>query len=296
MSIKERLQKYCTEKKTTIGTFCRYAGISGSYFNQVKNDIGKDIQARIAKNYDDLNIEWLRTGEGEMLKYKSPSVQPATMSPYPVEDAQIIGEQSNIPQSSEVAVEQPPIIPDSIARKPDIDLLAWAENNANEHSQNAFDIIEIMKKTAFIVKTTNNAMASALYQNEFVFLKPMPDNALITDGDPYGIDTNNRGILIRYLYDKGDYYLARPKNRKEYGDIEIPKENVIRKYIILFHGSTLLSSASNNDIDLAHRDKQITQQSAQISSLIEQLGESMKEISKSGTRQDKLIEMIEKKL
>ena len=135
---------------------------------------------------------------------------------------------------------------------------------------------------------TNNAMAPALYQNELVFLKPLPSNTLITDGDPYGIDTNDRGILIRHLYDRGDHYLARPKNRREYGDIQIPKHSVIRVYLPLFHGSDHLAAIPNTDIDLAQRDKQISQQGSQITSLINQL-------DKSGERMDRLIDMLDKK-
>lgn len=284
MSIKERLQRYCKEKHTTIGTFSRHAGISSSYFNNVKSDIGKDIQTRIANTYDDLNIEWLRTGEGEMLNYTP--IQAAVMTPHPVSSGatEITDIQGNYDTSAAVSVvEQPPVIPDSIARKAEIDTLKWAESNAADHSKNAFDFLDILKKTAFIIKMTNDAMAPSLYQNEFVFLKPLPDNTLIIDGDPYGIDTNNRGLLIRLLYDKGDHYLARPKNRREYGDIKIPKHSVIRVYFPLFHGSTQLSSVPNTDIDLAQRDKQISQQGMQINSLITQL-------DKSGQRADRLIE------
>lgn len=284
MTIKERAEKFCKHRKFRIGTFCREAKISNGYFNQVKGEIGHIVREKISNAFPDLNIDWLQTGEGEMLNFTP--VQAAVMTPHPVSSGatEITDIQGNYDTSVVVSVvEQPPIIPDAIARKAEIDILKWAESNAADHSKNAFDILDILKKTAFIIKMTNDAMAPSLYQNEFVFLKPLPDNTLIIDGDPYGIDTNNRGLLIRLLYDKGDHYLARPKNRREYGDIKIPKHSVIRVYFPLFHGSTQLSSVPNTDIDLAQRDKQITQQGTQINSLITQL-------DKSGQRADRLIE------
>ena len=284
MTIKKRAEKFCEHRKFKIGTFCREAKISNGYFNQVKGEIGYVVREKISNAFPDLNIDWLQTGEGEMLNFTP--IQAAVMTPHPVSSVatEITDIQGNYDTSAVVSVvEQPPVIPDSIARKAEIDTLKWAESNAADHSKNAFDFLDILKKTAFIIKMTNDAMAPSLYQNEFVFLKPLPVNTLIIDGDPYGIDTNNRGLLIRLLYDKGDHYLARPKNRREYGDIKIPKHSVIRVYFPLFHGSTQLSSVPNTDIDLAQRDKQITQQGTQINSLITQL-------DKSGQRADRLIE------
>lgn len=238
-------------------------------------------------------VELLRAKYGDIVdNYRTDDmvVKPATMSPLP--SSTMVGQVSDVQRSYDVEeamiVEQPPIIPDAIARKAEIDILKWAESNEADHSKNAFDILDILKKTAFIIKMTNNAMAPALYQNELVFLKPLPSNTLITDGDPYGIDTNDRGILIRHLYDRGDHYLARPKNRREYGDIQIPKHSVIRVYLPLFHGSDHLAAIPNTDVDLAQRDKQISQQGSQITSLINQL-------DKSGERMDRLIDMLDKK-
>jgi hypothetical protein len=139
----------------------------------------------------------------------------------------------------------------------------------------------------------NNAMAPALYQNELVFLKPFAEDSEIIDGEIYGIETKARGILIRFLYDDGDYYLTRPKNTREFGDIRILKADVIKKYHIVFHGSTHLSSLPDNEGEMA---KQLGQQREYISSLIGEVGKAISEVSKSGERVDRLIDMIEKKL
>ena len=278
------IKRFCEDHNLRQADFGNIIGVEQSVVSNMTKGI-RHIRLE--------HIERLREAYGNVVdNYRTDGVpvKPATMSPLP--SSTIVGQVSDVQRGYDVEeamiVEQPPIIPDAIARKAEIDILKWAESNEADHSKNAFDILDILKKTAFIIKMTNNAMAPALYQNELVFLKPLPSNTLITDGDPYGIDTNNRGILIRHLYDRGDHYLARPKNRREYGDIQIPKHSVIRVYLPLFHGSDHLAAIPNTDIDLAQRDKQISQQGSQITSLINQL-------DKSGERMDRLIDMLDKK-
>lgn len=272
MSIKSRLEEYCKLRHTKVGSFCRHAGISQSYFSQVKSDMGRDIQTRIRNTYPDLNVEWLRTGEGDMLNQKLEAV----ITPYPVE----VNEVANA-----VTIEQPPLVPDNIVRKPEVDILEWADNADSEHTQNAFNIASILKRTRFIIKMNNSAMLPTLSQTDFLFLKPFAKGSEIIDGEIYGIETRAWGILIRHLYNDGDYILARPKNTLEYGDIRIPKKEVRNKYHIVFRGSTHLSSTPNNE---AEHLKQLQRQGEHITSLID-------EVVSSGKRQDRLISMLEKK-
>lgn len=179
-----------------------------------------------------------------------------------------------------VAIEQPPIIPDRIVRNPEVNVMEWLDNGDGEHSQNAFNIASIMRRTKFVIQMNNNAMSPTLYQNEYVFLKPFAKDSEIIDGEIYGIETKARGILIRFLYDGGDYIITRPKNTLEYGEIKILKKDIINKYHIVFHGSTHLSSLPDNE---AERTKRITQQGEHINSL-------MGELCKAGDRIDTVLQ------
>lgn len=216
----------------------------------------------------------------------------ATMVPYPETTPQQ-------PTSSDVVVatvaadgevqvvEQPPFVPDSVVRKPEINVLEWVENEESDHSQSAFNIASILRRTKFVIQMNNNAMAPDVFQGDYLFLKPFPEGAEIIDGEASGIETRSHGILFRFLYDAGDAILARPKNTRDFGDLRIPKDQIIRKYFFVFRGSTHLSSMPDND---GERDKQIRQQGEQINALINQVGASMAEISKAGERTDKLLE------
>lgn len=276
MSVKERLEQFCEYRGISIGAFCREAKISNSYFSNVKGPMGTSIRGKIKKAYEDLNITWLITGEGDMLN----TTQAAVMSPYPIENVEEVAQPSAV-----ATIEQPPIVPDKVVRDPNITVLEWVDSRESDHSQSAFNIASIVKRTKCVVQMNNNAMASALYQNEYVFLKPFAEDSEIIDGEIYGIETRARGILIRFVYDDGDYYLTRPKNTREYGDIRIAKREVVERYHIVFHGSTHLSSIPDNEAEMT---KQLETQSEYITSLICQL-------DKAGNRHDRLIDILEKK-
>lgn len=223
-----------------------------------------------------------------MAKYYTPDIPAAIMTPAvedSSEDVDDIKKEQYQEANSAVVIEQPPLVPDNIVRKPEVDILEWADNADNEHTQNAFNIANILKRTRFIIKMNNSAMLPTLSQTDFLFLKPFADGSEIIDGEIYGIETRAWGILIRHLYNDGDHILARPKNTLEYGDIRIPKKDVRNKYHIVFRGSTSLSSTPNNE---AEHIKQLQRQGEHITSLID-------EVVSSGKRQDRLIAMLEKK-
>lgn len=66
--IKERLVKFLSYKDIGQSVFEKKVGIANGYVNGIKKSIGSDILNKIAKVYPELNIEWLISGAGEMLK------------------------------------------------------------------------------------------------------------------------------------------------------------------------------------------------------------------------------------
>jgi hypothetical protein len=66
-TIKDRLYRYLDFKEISPSRLEKKIQAGGSYFNNVKT-IGSDKLLAISKNCTDLNIDWLVTGEGNMLK------------------------------------------------------------------------------------------------------------------------------------------------------------------------------------------------------------------------------------
>lgn len=68
MSVKERLAKYAKHKGMSNRAFSLSIGMSENYISSMRKSIQPDVVNNIALQYPDLNVEWLITGEGEMLK------------------------------------------------------------------------------------------------------------------------------------------------------------------------------------------------------------------------------------
>ena len=233
---------------------------------------------KLREKYGDIVDEYRTDGRAKLHRE-------AVMSPAPVEGvAQDVQGDYKAEQTAQPVVVAVPLVPDKVVRDPNTDVIEWVNNADADHSRNAFNVASILRRTKFVIQMNNNAMAPILYLNEYVFLRPFDEDSEIIDGEIYGIETKERGILIRFLYDDGDSYLTRPKNTREYGEIRIPKLGV-RLYHIVFHGATHLSSIPD-DGELVR--KQLNQQSEYVHSLLGELG-------KAGTRQDKLIEMLDRK-
>lgn len=69
-----RLKHYVDSKKITLNQVAKEIGISNSYFSKMlktSGAMGEDIVRRILLSYDDIDVEWFVTGNGEMLKQES---------------------------------------------------------------------------------------------------------------------------------------------------------------------------------------------------------------------------------
>lgn len=223
-----------------------------------------------------------------MAKYYTPDIPAAIMTPAAEdssEDVDYIKKEQQQEADSAVVIVQPPFVPNSVARKPEVNVLEWARKRRAEHAHNAFNMAKIFRDTDFVINMDNTAMSPAIRQNEYLFLSSFDEGTKIIDGKAYGIETVAWGILIRRLYDNGDSIIAKPENTLKFGSITIPKDEVVNIYHIKFRGATTLPPDTTDE---AERLKQLRQQGEQISSLIDELG-------KAGSRQDRLISMLEKK-
>jgi hypothetical protein len=68
MNAKERLRKFVEYKGIGRNHFEELVGISTGYLSTKSPSVGSEIIERIVHVYHDLNIEWLVTGHGKMIK------------------------------------------------------------------------------------------------------------------------------------------------------------------------------------------------------------------------------------
>ena len=78
-AIKSRITQYIeeTNEAASVRDFLLKAGLSASFISGLSRGIGRDAKEKIQKAYPSLNVGWLDTGEGDMLKADAPIAQPS---------------------------------------------------------------------------------------------------------------------------------------------------------------------------------------------------------------------------
>lgn len=81
MSTRDRLKKYLREKQVSEAVFEDTANLSRGFVSKVGDSIRETNLSKISQSYPDLNIAWLKTGEGNMLKEPIENAPPAEEKP-----------------------------------------------------------------------------------------------------------------------------------------------------------------------------------------------------------------------
>ena len=68
MTVKDRLKLFCRESGMPISVFEKSINVSNGYINSISKGLGIDILNTIIEKYSNLNIEWVLSGKGNMLK------------------------------------------------------------------------------------------------------------------------------------------------------------------------------------------------------------------------------------
>ncbi len=68
MSVKERIKEFIKSEKTTISEFEKQINVANGYVNSISKGIGTEKIEIILDKYPKLNLEWLITGTGKMVK------------------------------------------------------------------------------------------------------------------------------------------------------------------------------------------------------------------------------------
>nr|DAO87519.1 MAG TPA: HTH-type transcriptional regulator [Caudoviricetes sp.] len=66
--MRDRLRAYISHKGISIYSFCKQAGLARNFMLWETAGISARLMQKIGQAYPDLNLHWVATGEGEMLK------------------------------------------------------------------------------------------------------------------------------------------------------------------------------------------------------------------------------------
>lgn len=252
-NIANNLLKYIYTIESTANAFAKNAGIDPANFARMlkgKQNITKKTLAKIQTANPQLNIDWLLTGEGEMLlpqqerqvklpadaanvqqrNYNSPG---ATMFANNVHNT--YNNSSKPVQSSLQTAEDDvrPLIPMSLYKQQNTDVYEKIIIEKKEGVE-LIPYFAGFSDFQLYMEVQDEAMLPDFKIGDRVALSAMPKNTYILNGNIYAIDTLNHGLFLRILIDRdNDYECQSTNNQSRYVTFRVPKSDVVRIYRVM---------------------------------------------------------------
>ena len=212
--INSRLKKYLALKRQSIREFERICGLSNGLAARIGSTTNPSTLRKISTSCD-INVDWLLTGEGEMLNDPPCGVVKA--------DKQV--EQN--PSSMEAHVV--PLIP-----------TAALANSLSEYLGPGIrridcqNIVSPVPGAEFAITISGDSMEPKFHDGMVVFLKRINEAAFIPWGNTLVLDTEN-GAFIKNVYpcDDDDELIEARSINSHYPVMKIPKKSIFGMYRVL---------------------------------------------------------------
>lgn len=220
------LEALRTAKHMSKVEFAARLGIKAQSLNGwLKRDTYKlDL---LTKAFPDVELQWLTTGEGNMLKstkalQQKPSIKPTEMLQH-VCNAELALQ----------TTDRKPVIPLNLYSENSVNVADYIERNSDKLSFSP--TVHNIASYDCVYSVITDALAPNVKPGDRLALKRMRKTATIINGMSYILDTVDNGLVLRYVYDEPtepDVYVCKAFN-PHYTDIRIPKEDVYDVYKVI---------------------------------------------------------------
>lgn len=193
----------------TKSSFEASIGASNGFFNKMKDEKAKvDINklALLLKEYPEINIMWLITGKGEMLKSK--------------ESNEPVGIKSN---------EGIPLIP--------IDVIAGyggGEFSVREQDIQERYVVPDFNRIDFMIRVNGSSMYPKYNSGDVIACRFITESNFIQWGKVHVIYTREQGAIVKRLFkgNKTDTYVCRSDNNN-YPEFELQKNDILNIALVI---------------------------------------------------------------
>ena len=236
-TVKQRLVQFIKVKHLTQRDFENRCGMSNGYVANIRKSIGNDYLQSIAQQFPSLNRDWLLYGEGEMLKPRT-ATNSGDITITDVRNSSISNVGHGNTYNATPAIQPHKecqcaiyrVLPTHVIRAIDTNIEEWKEHNIDKCK--IVDLRELIGEVAHAQYMIGRAMEPNIPEGTLLFLREINawDEALL-DGSIYGVDVARPHMIIRKVYDDGDFIRCAPVN-SEFEAVRIPKEKVMNLYKI----------------------------------------------------------------
>lgn len=202
--IKQRIIQYIEYKNFEKKSFYALHALSASNFRgkSLESEVGGDVIAKISTSYSEINLEWLLTGKGKMLKEKREDI-----------DAEI------------KQIDEIPLIPiEAMA-----DFGREEQQIAEYDNSNGYKIPELEGKgVKYFIRVSGSSMYPKYSNGDLLACKPLHDLSFFQWGKTYVLDTE-QGAVVKRLFpctDNEEYLECHSDNKDHYPPFKIPKTSV----------------------------------------------------------------------
>lgn len=234
--ISQRIIQFVWEKHLNLSTFEKKCGLSNGYVKKLKGEPSFAKLKDIINVFPELSVNWVLFGEGEMLNQTQPNKtvnqQFSTNAISNINGTITLNPPRLTPQKEEAEIlipERSPIIPASVANRPEFDVLPFLENN-----RSGIELADIRVGNTPITmwyRVQDNSLEPEIKIGDLVALHAYPkgkESPIF--GKLYAVDTYSNGIILRILYPHENGYTTKAINDIQYPDYVINREDVIRIY------------------------------------------------------------------
>lgn len=233
--VRQRLKNFISYRNMSIRAFQEAACLSNSFVASIDQSIAPKTRAKIQSAFPDLNMSWLLTGEGEMLRH--------AQSQNITGNNNIVGN-SNTGNNTIIANAQAqkstdshskPIVPKYLTSQPNTDVYKILNTDGHTMQLDSMTAIPPYNNFDFYYMVRQDAMKPLYKEGDVLALAHTERGSDIIQGASMIIDTNDFGFLLRRIYDRGDYYECRIINENSSFETQnIAKTRVIRLYRIVY--------------------------------------------------------------
>lgn len=210
--VKERLLSFIKDIGIEKSVFERMAGLSNGFVDKVTDNIRSKSLAAIANAYPQLNMDWIKTGEG------SPII--------PIQDKAIQVYSSDIKEGVYAGTLVYDVDATCGTEVRDIDF-------TDDNIIGSVDLPEISKSSK-IIRANGDSMEPKIYDGSRIVIREIMNWSDIFYGQIYLIVMDEYRMIKyirRYEQDEDNYIILRSEN-KEYDDIKLNKKKIRKLFIV----------------------------------------------------------------